>query len=108
MGSQQLFLVLRARWKFAVQVFAGVVILVALATLILPKQYLATASVVVQGKPDPLSNSTAYPNQLLPSDIATQVDIIESHRVAQRAVKVLKLDESTEFKGQWQRQGKGD
>lgn len=108
MGSQQLFLVLRARWKFAVRVFVGVVILVVLVTLILPKQYLATASVVVQGKADPLA-SMAYPAaQLLPSDIATQVDIIESHRVAQRAVKLLKLDESAEYKEAWQRRGKGD
>ena len=76
-------------------------------TLILPKEYVATASVVVQGKADPLSNTAAYP-ALLPSDIATQVDIIESHRVAQRAVKLLKLDESQEIKDKWQRQGKGD
>ena len=108
MGSQQLFLVLRARWRFAARVFAGVVILVVLVTLILPKQYVATASVVVQAKTDPLSTS-AYPAaQLLPSDIATQVDIIESHRVAQRAVKTLKLDESPEYKEKWQREGKGD
>jgi chain length determinant protein EpsF len=104
-----LFLVLRARWKLAVRVFVGVVILVVLVTLILPKQYVATASVVVQGKADPLSSSMAYPAaQLLPSDIATQVDIIESHRVAQRAVKLLKLDESAAYKDEWQRQGKGD
>ena len=109
MGAQQLFLVLRARWKLAVRVFVGVVILVVLVTLILPKQYVATASVVVQGKADPLSSSMAYPAaQLLPSDIATQVDIIESHRVAQRAVKLLKLDESAAYKDEWQRQGKGD
>ena len=107
MGSQQLFLVLRARWRFAARVFLAILILVVLVTLILPKEYVATASVVVQGKADPLSNSAAYP-ALLPSDIATQVDIIESHRVAQRAVKLLKLDESQEMKDKWQRQGKGD
>ena len=107
MGSQQLFLVLRARWRFAARVFLAVLILVVLVTLVLPKEYVATASVVVQGKADPLSNSAAYP-ALLPSDIATQVDIIESHRVAQRAVKLLKLDESQEMKDKWQRQGKGD
>jgi len=107
MGSQQLFLVLRARWRFAARVFLAILILVVLVTLILPKEYVATASVVVQGKADPLSNSAAYP-ALLPSDIATQVDIIESHRVAQRAVKLLKLDESQEMKDKWQRQGRGD
>jgi chain length determinant protein EpsF len=108
MGFQQLFLVLRARWRFAVRVFAGVVILVVLVTLILPKGYLAAASVVVQGKADPLSNNNAAYPALLPSDIATQVDIIESHRVAQRAVKLLKLDESDDYKEEWRRHGQGD
>ncbi len=109
MGSQQLFLVIRARWRFAARVFVGVLILVVLATLMLPKQYVATASVVVQGKTDPLLSNAAYPAaQLLPSDIATQVDIIESHRVAERAVKLLKLDESAEYKESWQRDGRGD
>jgi chain length determinant protein EpsF len=109
MGSQQLFLVLRARWRLAAQVFLGVLILVVLVTLLLPKQYVATALVVVQGKADPLSSNMNYPAaQLLPSDIATQVDIIESHRVAERAVKLLKLDESAEYKEKWRRSGKGD
>jgi chain length determinant protein EpsF len=107
MGSQQLFLVLRARWKFAARVFAAVVALVVLVTLLLPKMYTAIASVVVQGKPDPLS-AVAYPTQLLPSDILTQVDIIESHRVAVRAVKLLKLNEMPDFKKRFERHGRGD
>lgn len=107
MGSQQLFLILRARWKFAVQVFATVLVLVVLVTLILPDTYLATVSVVVQGKADPVAN-LAYPTTLMPSDIATQADIIGSHRVALRVVKVLKLDESPYFKEQYRRHGSGD
>jgi chain length determinant protein EpsF len=109
MGSQQLFLVLRARWKFAARIFLGVVILVGIVTLILPEQFVATALVVVQGKADPLSSNMNYPAaQLLPSDIATQVDIIQSHRVAQRAVKLLKLDESPDYQQRWRSSGKGD
>jgi chain length determinant protein EpsF len=109
MGSQQLFLVLRARWRLAAQVFLGVLILVVLVTLLLPKQYVATALVVVQGKADPLSSNMNYPAaQLMPSDIATQVDIIERHRVAQRAVKLLKLDDSADYQQKWRRSGKGD
>lgn len=107
MGSQQLFLVLRARWKFALRVFAGVLILVVLVTLIMPKKYTAIASVVVQGKPDPLS-AVAQQIQLMPSDILTQVDIIESDRVAVRAVRLLKLDEMPEFKQSFERHGRGD
>jgi len=109
MGSQQLFLVLRARWKFAARVFAAILILAVVVTLLLPKEYVATASVVVQSKTDPLSTGMAYQAAaLLPSDIATQVDIIGSHRVAQRAVKLLRLDESADYKEEWERHGKGD
>jgi len=43
MGSQQLFLVLRARWRFAARVFLAILILVVLVTMILPKEYVATA-----------------------------------------------------------------
>jgi len=107
MGSQQLFLILRARWKLAAKVFAAILIAVVVITLLLPASYTATASVVVQGKADPISN-LAYPTTLLPSDIVTQADIIGSHRVALRVVKLLKLDEMPYFKDAWSRHGRGD
>lgn len=107
MGSQQLFLVLRARWKFALRVFLGVLALAVLVTLIMPKKYTAIATVVVQGKPDPLS-AVAQQIQLLPSDILTQVEIIQSDRVAVRAVRLLRLDEMPEFKKSFERHGRGD
>jgi chain length determinant protein EpsF len=62
--------------------------------------YTATASVVVEAEPDPLANA-AYPQQLLASDIATQVDIITSRRVAKHVVANLKLDQAPDFKELW-------
>jgi chain length determinant protein EpsF len=100
MDSRQLYLILRARWKFALFVFACAVFLAVAVTLIMPRIYTATASVVVEVKTDPVANA-AYPQQLLASDVATQVDIIGSQPVAERVVKNLKLDQAPDFKELW-------
>jgi chain length determinant protein EpsF len=105
MDSRQLYLILRARWKSALFVFASVLFLAAAVTLLMPRMYTATASVVVEVEADPLAN-TAYPPRLLPSDIATQVDIIGSPRVAVRVVKNLKLDQAPDFKQMWVSDGR--
>jgi chain length determinant protein EpsF len=70
----------------------------------MPRIYTATASIVVEVKVDPLANA-AYPPQLLASDIATQVDIIGSRRVAKRVVTDLKLDQAPDFKNLWVSEG---
>jgi chain length determinant protein EpsF len=93
-------LILRARWRFALFVFACVILLAVIVSLLMPRIYTATASVVVEVKADPVANS-AYPQQLLASDVATQVDIIGSEPVAERVVKNLKLDQAPDFKELW-------
>jgi chain length determinant protein EpsF len=100
MDSRQLYLILRARWKSALFVFACVIFLAVAVTLLMPRMYTATASVVVEVKADPLANA-AYPQQLLATDIATQVDIIGSQPVAERVVGNLKLDQAPDFKELW-------
>jgi chain length determinant protein EpsF len=100
MDARQIYLILRARWKSALLVFGCVVFLTAAVTLLMPRMYTATASVVVEVKADPLANA-AYPQQLLASDVATQVDIIGSQPVAERVVKNLKLDQASDFKELW-------
>jgi chain length determinant protein EpsF len=104
MGSQQFYLILRARWKFALFVFLCVILLTAFVTLVMPRTYTATASVVVEVKADPIA-STSFPQQLLASDIATQVDIIGSRRVAERVVKDLNLGQAPDFKRLWENDG---
>jgi chain length determinant protein EpsF len=104
MDSRQLYLILRARWKSALFVFACVIVLAAAVTLLMPRVYTATASVVVEVKVDPLA-TLAYPQQVLASDIATQVDIITSRRVAKRVITNLKLDQAPDFKEMWVNEG---
>jgi succinoglycan biosynthesis transport protein ExoP len=77
-------------------------------SLLMPKQYTAAASVVVDFKPDPVS-AVMYGGMASPGFMATQVDIIRSDRVAQRVVRNLKLNENPQIRQQWQDEtdGKG-
>lgn len=69
-------------------------------SLLIPKKYTASASVVVDFKPDPVSASL-YAGMPPTALMATQVDIIQSERVALRVVRNLKLTENAEVRGQW-------
>ena len=97
----QFLSILRARWKVALLVLFATVATTVVVSLLLPKQYKALASVVVDFKPDPLS-AVMYGGMASPAFMATQVDIIQSDRVAQRVVRNLKLSENPQVRQQWQ------
>jgi chain length determinant protein EpsF len=100
MNFLQFLSILRARWLSMTLV---VVLLVGAAlgvSLMLPKQYTATASVVVDFKPDPVS-AVVYGGMASPAFMATQVDIIRSERVALRVVRNLRLTENPQVQAQW-------
>ncbi|MEO5732619.1 MAG: Wzz/FepE/Etk N-terminal domain-containing protein, partial [Rubrivivax sp.] len=103
----QFLSILRARWWVALTVFLVVVLGTLVVSLLLPKQYKAIASVVVDFKPDPVS-AVLYGGAPSPGFMATQVDIIQSDRVAQRVVRNLRLAESPQIRQQWQDEGKGE
>jgi chain length determinant protein EpsF len=109
MTITQFLLVLRARWRLAVRVFLGVVFATILVSLLMPKLYTSTASVVVDTKADPVAVAV-YAAQSAVAYVATQVDIISSERVAQRVAKNLKLGDSPENVADWKNStgGKGD
>lgn len=96
----QILSALRARWIVALLVLVGIVGLAAIASLLWPKKYAASASVVVDIKPDPVS-ALLYPGLGSPAFMATQVDIINSERVALRVVRNLKLAENPSVRQQW-------
>jgi len=107
MNFGQFIAVLRARWLLALIVFATTVVLAVVVSLLLPKQYTAVASVVVDPKPDPLS-SVLGGALMNPAFMATQVDVIQSDRVALRVVRDLKLAENATIREQWQSDTKGE
>jgi chain length determinant protein EpsF len=108
MNFVQFLAILRARYKMALGVFAGIVLVALVLSLVWPKSYTAAASVVIDSsKPDPLS-AVLYAGGVNPSVVATQIDVIQSDRVAFKVVRNLKLTENPQIREQWQSATKGE
>lgn len=108
MNFVQFLAILRARYKMALGVFAGIVLVALVASLLWPKSYTAAASVVIDSsKPDPLA-AVLYAGGMNPSVVATQIDVIQSDRVAFKVVRNLKLTENPQIREQWQSATKGE
>ncbi len=94
MNFSQFLLILRARKKIVLITLAITVMTTLLVSLLLPKSYKATSSLVLNYKGiDPVTGLT-LPGQLLPGYMATQIDIINSKNVALRVVDQLHLAQS--------------
>lgn len=107
MTLQQFLLILWARRKIVVSIFLLTVLTTTVVSLLLPKQYTASTAVVIDVKsPDPIAGMV-LPGMMAPGYMATQVDIINSDRVAQRVVKLLKMDEIPAVREQWQEATEG-
>ena len=102
----QFWSVMRARRWAALAVFLLVVLTTLVVSLLLPKQYKAEASVVIDVKPDPVA-AMMNPSMAMPSFMATQVDILGSERVVLRVIRDLKLLENPQLREQWQTDGEG-
>lgn len=106
MSFRQFLAILLARKTLFVAVLLAVLLPALVVSLLLPKQYTAVASVVIDAKPDPLS-AMAFQTLTSPAVMATQVDIILSDRVARRVVRMLKLSENPQIREQWTSATKG-
>lgn len=99
MNLTQFLSILKARWWVAVLVLVLTVGTTLGVSLMLPSQYTATATVVIDVKPDPIAGQFA--GMLSPSYMATQVDVIRSARVALRVVRNLKLADNPQVRNEW-------
>ncbi len=109
MNLTQLFFVLRARRKILLATLIVSVLATAIVSMLLPKTYEATSSLLLNYKGiDPVSGF-AMPGQLMPGYMATQIDIINSKNVALRVVDHLRLAESPAVVAQFNEatEGKG-
>lgn len=107
MTFQQFLLILRARWLTVVLTFALIVGGTLGVSLLLPKKYTASAALLVDVKaPDPLYGALMQ-GMIAPGYMATQIDIIQSERVARRVVRMLKIDENASARRQWQEETEG-
>ncbi len=109
MSFSQIIAILKARWivvtAIVILAFGAALVL----SLVLPKQYTASASVVIDVKsPDPVVGMV-LPGMMTPSYLATQVDLLQSERVAFRVIKALNLGTNQGLRADWQQatQGRG-
>ncbi len=106
MSFKQFLAIMAARWKVALAVLVLVSGGVLLGSLLITKTYSATASIVIDVKPDPLGGLLSA-NGLTPALVETQLDIIQSDRVAAKVVRNLKLGDNPTARQQWADATKG-
>ena len=97
----QFLVILAARWRTALLVFAGFIGLGLAASLLMPKRYTATSAVLIDIRsPDPVVNGMSQ-GMLAPGYMATQVEEIQSERVTRRVIHALGMDKDAELRHDW-------
>jgi chain length determinant protein EpsF len=107
MTLQQFLLILRARYRVALLTLLVTVTTTVVVSLLMAKQYTTGAAVVVDVKSPDMVSGMVLQGMMAPGYMATQVDIINSDRVARVVVKLLKMDESPVIRAQWQEETEG-
>lgn len=91
-------------------IFAAIFSAALLMAFFLPRSFTATASVVVDPKPDPVGAANQPSLAWSSAFMTTQVDIARSERVARSVVAQLQLDKAPDVREKWQKEtgGRGD
>ena len=85
MTLQQFITTVLARWRSALVVFLLLMGATLAATLLLPKQYRASASVMLDTRSPDAMTMASMAGMMSNTYMATQVDLISSERVVRRA-----------------------
>lgn len=107
MTFEQFYCILKAHRRLAWIVFGLILTLAILHGKFWPKSYVATATVVVDMKADPVTGLSSTGLQQPDAVLATQTSIIKSDHVARQVVKDLNLMQSEETLAKWQKETKG-
>jgi polysaccharide biosynthesis transport protein len=103
MDLTQYWLALKARRKAFLMVFALTVLTAIVVALAVPKRYDATATVLIDARDE----QTLSPAHISPREragyIFTQVDLIQSGKVAQKVVRDLKLAQQPGVREDWEK-----
>jgi len=107
MDLNQYILALKARKKAFTTVLAVTVVTAVLVALLLPKRYDATATVLIDARDE----QTLSPRGMSPREragyIFTQMDLIQSGKVATKVVRDLKLAQQPGVREEWERETGG-
>ncbi|TCS39263.1 chain length determinant protein EpsF [Paucimonas lemoignei] len=100
--------VLHARRKVILLTLLVTTLTAFVVSLAQPKVYKSTASLVISYRGADSASGAGIPAQVIQGYIATQVDILGSKNVALKVVDILKLDQGTEVKEQFQKATGGE
>jgi succinoglycan biosynthesis transport protein ExoP len=101
MTISEIMIFLRARWRIAALVWFVVVSVATVGTLLRTPKYTASAAVVLDVKsPDPIAG-VVLPGMTATGYMATQVNVVQSVRVALRAIEEMGLDRDPKLQEQW-------
>jgi chain length determinant protein EpsF len=97
MNLRQYFFMFRVRWRLAIALMLGTVTIAVPVILTLPKQYTASTSLGVETKSPDLITTL-----LMPTNLASQEEIIRSERVVRNVIVALALDADPQYRERWQ------
>jgi chain length determinant protein EpsF len=99
MNLSQFLLALRARRKAFFLVLVATIVMAVGVALVVPKKYVGTATVLVDARDEQaMSTGRVLTFRDRASYIGTQIELIQSGRVAQQVVRDLKLNQNPELR----------
>lgn len=102
MNLRQYFFMFRVRWRLAAAIMLGTVAIAVPVILTLPKQYTASTSLGVE-----IKSPDAITTLLMPTNLASQEEIIRSARVIRAVIQTLGFDADPHLRSLWQQKRAG-
>lgn len=106
LNLRQTLLILRLRWPLVVVLFTLVILVAYGVSLLMPKKYTAETSLLLDVRADPLV-ATLMPSIASREFLGTQVEIIQSDRLAGRVVRMLGMTDGPAAVEQWRQATQG-
>lgn len=103
MDLSQFLLALRARRKAFIIALAATIVTAIAVALIVPKKYVATATVLVDYRDEQTMSPMRITAQERTTYMQTQVDLLTSNRVATQVARDLKLAQRPETREAWEK-----
>src|SRR5690349_20796977 len=103
MNFHQFLLALKGRFWVFLSLMAATVLAAIVVTILMPKTYDATVSVLVDNRDEQVINQNQMPARAQLGYMQTQVDIIQSQRVAKQVVHDLHLADNDAVRADWQK-----
>ena len=102
MDFHQFMLALRARRKAFVMVFAAAIVTAMAVALLVPKKYVSTATLMLDARDEQAMAPTRMSPRERAGYVQTQVDLIQSGRVAAQVSRDLKLAQKPEVRAAYE------